>query len=149
MSTNTGNRGPLTRMNTTPYVRHIVPLLWTQTVYQYNSVANSDATGRLAWPRSKGAIRCRLAEWRRPEWRRPVLAVHFCMQLRRHAILHWSWRKQPQRIEFEIKWSWTFVKHTKVLSTATNITKPSGEYTHPIPYSLLKSRYVIMLKKAD
>ena len=27
MSTNTGNRGPLTRMNTTPYVRHIVPLL--------------------------------------------------------------------------------------------------------------------------
>ena len=27
MSTNTGNRGPLKRMNTTPYVRHIVPLL--------------------------------------------------------------------------------------------------------------------------
>ena len=50
-----------------------------------------------------------------------------------HAILHWSVRKQPQRIEFEIKCSWLFVKHTKVLSTATNNTKPSGEYTHPIP----------------
>ena len=50
-----------------------------------------------------------------------------------HAILHWSVRKQPQRIEFEIKCSWLFVKHTKVLSTATNITKRSGVYTYPIP----------------
>ena len=31
MSTNAGNRGPLKRMNTASYyVRHIVPLLWTQ-----------------------------------------------------------------------------------------------------------------------
>ena len=27
LSTNTGNRGPLKRMNTTPYVRHIIQLL--------------------------------------------------------------------------------------------------------------------------
>ena len=32
------------------------------------------------------------------------LQVHFCvLQLCGHAILHWSVRKQPQRIEFEIK----------------------------------------------
>ena len=32
------------------------------------------------------------------------LPVHFCvLQLCGHAILHWSVRKQPQRIEFEIK----------------------------------------------
>ena len=26
-----------------------------------------------------------------------------CISVCRHAILHWSFRKQPQRIEFEIK----------------------------------------------
>ena len=32
------------------------------------------------------------------------LPVHFCvLQLCGHATLHWSVRKQPQRIEFEIK----------------------------------------------
>ena len=32
------------------------------------------------------------------------LSVHFCvLQFCGHAILHWSARKQPQRIEFKIK----------------------------------------------
>ena len=31
------------------------------------------------------------------------LPVNFCLlQICRHAMLHWSWRKQPQRIVFEI-----------------------------------------------
>ena len=65
--------------------------------------------------------------------RRSIASAFLFIAALEHAILHWSVRKQPQRIEFEIKCSWLFVKHTKVLSTATNITKPSGEYTHPIP----------------
>ena len=65
--------------------------------------------------------------------RRSISSPFLFIAALEHAILHWSVRKQPQRIEFEIKCSGLFVKHTKVLSTATNITKPSGEYTHPIP----------------
>ena len=37
MSTNAGNRRPLKRMNTTPYVRHIVPLLCTQSIKKHYS----------------------------------------------------------------------------------------------------------------
>ena len=125
MSTNTGNRGPLKRMNTTPDVRHIVPLLWTQSIKkQYR---NSDATGRVARRRSHGTVRRCLAGGRRS-----IASAFLFTAGLEHAILHWSVRKQPQRIEFEMKWSWPFVKHTKVLSTATNITNPSGEYTDPI-----------------
>ena len=41
--------------------------------------------------------------------------------------------QQYTPIEFEKSDRDKSVKHTKVPSTATNITKPSGEYTHPIP----------------
>ena len=93
-----------------------------------NRIANSGGTGRLARRRSHGTVRRRLAGGRQS-----IASAFLFTAALEHAILHWSVRKQPQRIEFEIKWSWPFVKHTKVLSTATNITKPSGEYTHPIP----------------
>ena len=145
MSTNTGNRGPLKRMNTTPYVRHIVPFLWTQSLKkQCSKIAAAPAD-------SHGADHtAQFVAASQGGGGGGQLLVHFCvLQFCGHAILHWFVRKQPQRIEFKIKWSWPFVKHTKVPSTATNITKQSGEYTHPIPYSLFKSRYVIMLKKAD
>ena len=55
---NAGNLGPLKRMNTILYVRHIF-----EHKVSRNIIVNS---GRLATRRSKGAIRCRLSEWRRP-----------------------------------------------------------------------------------
>ena len=79
--------------------------LWTTEANEYHTTSlitkyqemNSGGTGRLARRRSHGTVRRRLAGGRRSI----ASAFPFTVALG-HAILHWSVRKQPQRIEFEI-----------------------------------------------
>ena len=74
---------------------------WTTEANEYHTTSlitkyqetNSGGTGRLARRRSHGTVRRRLAGGRR------LIASSFLFTA---AILHWSVRKQPQRIEFEI-----------------------------------------------
>ena len=78
---------------------------WTTEANEYHTTSlntkyqemNSGGTGRLARRRSHGTVRRRLAGGRRSI----ASAFPFTAALG-HAILHWSVRKQPQRIEFEI-----------------------------------------------
>ena len=58
-----------------------------------NSIENSGGTGRLARQRSHGTVRRRLAGGRRS-----IASAFLFIAALEHAILHWSVRKQPQRI---------------------------------------------------
>ena len=69
-----------------------------------NSIVNSGGTGRLARRGSHGTVRRRLAGGG-GGGRRSVASAFMFIAALEHAILHWSVRKQPQRIEFEIKCS--------------------------------------------
>ena len=78
---------------------------WTTEANEYHTTSlktkyqetNSGGTGRLAWRRSHGTVRRRLAGGRRS-----IASAFLFTAALGHAILHWSVRKQPQRIEFEI-----------------------------------------------
>ena len=65
--------------------------------------------------------------------RRSIASAFLFIAALEHAILHWSVRKQPQRIEFEIKCSLLFVKHTKVLSTAIKYHQTKWRVHTPYP----------------
>ena len=59
-------------------------------------------TGRLARGRSHGTVRRRLGG---VGGGGSIASAFLFIAALEHAILHWSVRKQPQRIEFEIKCS--------------------------------------------
>ena len=67
------------------------------TKYQATVYLIATATDRLARRRSHGTVRRRLAGGRRS-----IASAFLFTAALEHAILHWSVRKQPQRIEFEI-----------------------------------------------
>ena len=78
---------------------------WTTEANEYHTISlitkyqetNSGGNGRLAQRKSHGTVRRRLAGGRRSI----ASALLFTAALG-HATLHWSVRKQPQRIKFEI-----------------------------------------------
>ena len=77
---------------------------WTTEANEYHTTSLNTkcrqicgGTGRLARRRSHGTVRRRLAGGRRS-----IASAFLFTAALGHAILHWSVRKQPQRIEFEI-----------------------------------------------
>ena len=85
---------------------------WTTEANEYHTTSlitkyqetNSGGTGRLARRRSHGTVRRRLAGGGGGGGGggRSIGSAFLFTAALRHAILHWSVRKQPQRIEFEI-----------------------------------------------
>ena len=84
---------------------------WTTEANEYHTLCAAYCTtslnGKLARRRSHGTVRRRLAGGGGGGGggRRSIASAFLFIAALEHAILHWSVRKQPQRIEFEIKCS--------------------------------------------